>query len=236
MANDYFKFKQFTIYQDRCAMKVTTVACIQGAWLPHFSPSKILDIGAGTGILSLMAAQEYHGEIDAVEIEHEAFDQLKENIIQSPWNDRIKCYHDNIKNFAKHNSKRYDLIISNPPFYKNQLKSPNDKINHARHETGLSIKTLIDISTRLINEPGKISILLPPNETIKLVEFCKRKPLFLSDQLVISDSPKKEPKAIVTILSNKPSKSIIKKLIIKNENGLYSPEFNSLLEAYYLNL
>ena len=217
-------------------MKVTTVACIQGAWLPKFSPKDILDIGAGTGLLSLMAAQKYHGEIDAIEIEHDAFDQLKENITQSPWNNRIKCYHDDIKDFAKHNSKKYDLIISNPPFYEKQLKSPIDQINHARHEAGLTIEELIDISNRLLYEPGKISILFPPAETIKLTKLCKLNSLFLSNQLVISDSEKKEAKAIVTILSKKPTNPIIKKLIIKNENGMYSSQFNSLLEAYYLNL
>ncbi|MCK5367363.1 MAG: methyltransferase [Cyclobacteriaceae bacterium] len=84
MANDFFKFKQFTIRQDRCAMKVTTLACIQGAWLPDITPKNILDIGAGTGLLSLMAAQKYEGKIDAVEIEQDAFSQLKENSLQSP--------------------------------------------------------------------------------------------------------------------------------------------------------
>lgn len=215
-------------------MKVTTVACIQGAWLPHFSPNKILDIGAGTGLLSLMAAQQYNSEIDAIEIEQEAFDQLKENINQSPWKDRIKCYHDDIKDIDKHTSKRYDLIISNPPFYEKQLKSSNNQINYARHETGLTINELIDISTRLINESGKVSILLPPAETTILTKICKHKSLFLSDQLVISDSKKKEPNAIVTILSKKTSKLTIKNLTIKKGNRTYSSEFISLLDAYYL--
>ena len=236
MANDFFKFKQFTIRQDRCAMKVTTLACIQGAWLPDIKPKHILDIGAGTGLLSLMAAQKYECKIDAVEIEQDAFSQLKENSLQSPWGNRINCHHDDIINFARHNSSKYDLIISNPPFYKNQLKSSKAKINHARHEVGLTIEELIDASSRLISDSGKISILLPPIETTRLTEYCKRNSLFFSNQLVISDSEKKEPKAIVTILSKIPSNPIIRKFIIKNDNGTYSSEFISLLDAYYLYL
>ncbi len=217
-------------------MKVTTMACIQGAWIPDFSPKHILDIGAGTGLLSLMIAQKYPGDIDSVEIEHDAFDQLKENIALSPWNTRINCFHNDIKNFVKHSDKKYDFIISNPPFYEKQLKSANEKINHARHEAGLTINELIDICTRLINESGKISILLPPHETKKIVEHCEGKSLFLTHQLVISDSEKKEPRAIVTFLSRKQSATIVDKLVIKKDNGTYTLEFISLLEAYYLTL
>lgn len=217
-------------------MKVTTLACIQGAWLPEFMPRSILDIGAGTGLLSLMAAQKYDCKIDAVEIDQDTYSQLKENSDRSPWKNRIKCHHDDVVNFTRHNSMKYDLIISNPPFYKNQLKSPDNKINHARHETGLSNEDLIDVSSRLISDFGKISILLPPAETTKLAELCRRKSLFFSDQLVISDSEKKEPNAIITILSKKPSNMISKNLIIKTESGSYSSRFISLLEPYYLHL
>lgn len=236
MANDYFKFKQFTIFQDRCAMKVTTVACIQGAWLPKFSPIKILDIGSGTGLLTLMAAQEYNSNIDAIEIEDDAYGQLHENITQSPWNHRIKCYHTDIRLFAANVSNCYDFIICNPPFYENQLLSSDVKINHARHQTSLTIEALIEISIRLITKVGKISILLPPSETIKLKELCQKKPLFHAAQLVILDKEKKEPKAIVTILSKNQSKFISDKLIIKNNDGAYSSVFQSLLNPYYLYL
>lgn len=217
-------------------MKVTTMACIQGAWLPDFTPNNMLDIGAGTGLLSLMAAQKYSGDIDSVEIEHDAFGQLKENVTLSLWKKRINCFHNDIKNFAKHSDKKYEFIISNPPFYEKQLKSANEKINHARHEAGLTINELIDICTRLIHKSGKISILLPPIETNKLAQHCAGNSLFANHQLVISDSEQKEPRAIVSILSKKQSTAIIDKLVIKKENGAYTSEFISLLEPYYLTL
>lgn len=236
MANDFFKFKQFTIHQGRCAMKVTTMACIQGAWLPNIEPRQILDIGAGTGLLSLMAAQKYNCEIDSVEIEQDAFDQLNENIELSPWNNKINCFHDDIKHFARQSGKKYDFIISNPPFYKGQLNSPFNKINQARHDAGLTIEELIDSAFLLLHESGRLSILLPPAETKTLADLCAHKSLFLSHQLVISDSEKKEPRAIITILSKKTSIFHLDKMIIKSENGDYTQDFISLLEAYYLSL
>ena len=217
-------------------MKVTTVACIQGAWLPHLTPKNILDIGAGTGLLSLMAAQRYNCTIDSVEIEQDAFTQLKENVAQSLWNSRINCHHEDIKKFAKHTGKRYDLIISNPPFYSKQLKSSNTKINHARHDTSLTNEELVEISDRLLNDSGNISILLPPVESAQLHKLCEQSSLFVASQLLISDSKGKEPKAIVTILSKKSLKTIAKRLIIKNDEGQYSQDFISLLDSYYLYL
>jgi tRNA1Val (adenine37-N6)-methyltransferase len=217
-------------------MKVTTMACIQGAWLPNFTPQHILDIGAGTGLLSLMAAQKYSCEIDSVEIESDAYNQLKENIALSPWSKRIHCFYNDIKNHVEHAGKKYDFIISNPPFYAKQLKSTDDKVNHARHEAGLTIEELIDIIARLISQTGKISILLPPAETNKLAKLCVSKSLFISHQLVISYSPKKQPKAIVTILSRKHSTVEKENIFIKNDGGAFTSEIISLLEAYYLSL
>jgi len=236
LANHYFKFKQFTIRQDSCAMKVTTLACIQGAWIPKKTPKRTLDIGAGTGILSLMAAQKYCNNIDAVEIDKEAFDQLKRNLTESPWADRIKCHHNDINDFAKHNSNVYDFIISNPPFFQKQLQSSTFKINQARHETGLRIEQLISICANLISSTGEISILLPPAETERLVELGKQHSLYISNQLVIHDSEKKQTKAIVTILSKKLSNPMIQKLFIKKENGEYTANFIQLLRDYYLKL
>lgn len=217
-------------------MKVTTLACIQGSWLPDYIPEKVLDIGAGTGLLSLMIAQKYPSIIDAVEIDPNAVNQLQRNIQQSPWKDRIKYHHNNIKFFAKHCSNPYDFIVANPPFFENQLKSPDFQINRARHESGLTIKELITLSTTLLTPQGKLSILLPPVETKKMVEIGRDNSLFISDQLVISDTSHKPPIAIVTILSRKQSIPRSKTLIIKSAEGEYTQDFISLLKDYYLYL
>lgn len=217
-------------------MKVTTLACIQGAWLPDHSPRNILDIGAGTGVLSLMAAQKLNCPIDAVEVEKDAFEQLKDNVARSPWGHRIGCYHEDIRDFAKHNSKTYDLIISNPPFFENKLKSSSHKINQARHEIGLPLIDLVNVSAVMLSASGKLSILLPPKESERLIELCRQKLLFHSNQLVISDLSGKDEKAVITILSRKEVTPSINKLLIKNEKRQYSSEFTHLLTDYYLNL
>lgn len=217
-------------------MKVTTLACIQGAWLPEIEPKKALDIGAGTGLLSHMTVQRYQCEIDAVEIEADAFAQLDENTAQNPWKSKINCIHENIIDFANHTSKRYDFIISNPPFFQNQLHSTDTKTNLARHDESLEIQDLVSVCSKLISKSGKISILLPPYETKKLDDQSKRFSLFISNQLLIHDSEKKPPKAIVTILARNTSNPVVEKLIIKKTNGQYSAQFISLLKDYYLSL
>ena len=236
MPNDFFQFKQFTIWQDRCAMKVTSLACIQGAWLPDIEPQQVLDIGAGTGLLTLMAAQKYQAHFDAVEIDALAFEQLYENIQESPWHGSITCFHDSIQKFAKQNSITYDLIITNPPFFTNQLKSPNGRINMARHEDGLTMETLMEICSGLLNPDGLISILLPISETQKMLSFAATLSLFPVRQLTVRDRPFKMPKAAVTLLGQTDTLPHSGQHIIKDQKGKYTKQFKSLLSAYYLNL
>ena len=128
--NTYFQFKQFTVHQECCAMKVSTDACLFGAWLAQRGIGhRALDIGGGTGLLSLMLAQASTLYIDAIELEQDCFAQMKNNIQASPWAERICCLQGDVRHFAFTNS--YDFIFSNPPFYEKQLPSPNPSINAA---------------------------------------------------------------------------------------------------------
>ena len=217
-------------------MKVSTLACIQGAWLPDCSPKRVLDIGAGTGLLSLMAAQKYNCKIDAVEIEEDAFFQLCENVSKSPWESRVECHNFDIKKFATDRKTRYDFIITNPPFFNRQFKSSDDRINLARHEKGLVLEDLVQICNNLLSEHGIASIILPPLETKKLMSHCRNKCLYISAQLVITDSPQKEPKGIISYISRAKTTPCTKKLFIKMANGEYTSDFVKLLKDYYLYL
>src|SRR5688572_17826532 len=142
MSNNFFQFKQFIVYQDRCSMKVCTDACIFGAYAANIISNsasqilKCLDIGTGTGLLSLMIAQKTRAIIDAIEIEEDAFIQAKENFSNSPWRQRLRAVHTD----AKHLSTwvKYDFIVSNPPFYQNDLVSPLKTKNVAKHDTSLN--------------------------------------------------------------------------------------------------
>jgi len=217
-------------------MKVTTLACIQGSWIPKYSIKRVLDIGAGTGLLSLMIAQKNECHIDAVEIEQEAFSQLADNVEASKWSDNISCYHYDIRSFVDLRQSRYDLIISNPPFFAQQQKSPNPKINLARHDKGISIESIIELSTKVLANKGKISILLPPSETELLKSVASLFDLHIINQLNIFDSPQKPKKAIVSILSREKTDLKSSKLYIKNDGPGYSDAFTALLKDYYLNL
>lgn len=217
-------------------MKVTTVACIQGAWLPDFAPDTILDIGAGTGLLSLMAAQKYSGKIDAVEIDKSAFIQLEENILCSPWNQRVEAHHEDIRKYARKTSMRYDLIISNPPFYQNQLKSGNNPYDQARHGTSLLYSDLVEVCCKLLSDTGRISILLPPVETSQVTFLFNSLDIYLIDQMEICDTLAHKPKTIVSIYSRNAIGPASNYLAIKDGLGSYTSEFVVLLKDYYLYL
>lgn len=217
-------------------MKVTTLACIQGAWTSSTAPKNALDIGAGTGLLSHMLAQQFDCNIDAVEIEPNAYTQLKDNIEKNPWKNKIKGHHEDVLHFANHNSKRYDFIISNPPFFTNHQKSYDTKINMARHENSLTLDALLSVCNLLLKEDGKASVLLPPHETTILEELCTKYALSISAQLIIFDSVNKPAKAVVSILSRESLNPTIEELVIKSKNNGYSTEFQLLLKDYYLYL
>ncbi len=217
-------------------MKVTSLACIQGAWLPDFHPQKILDIGAGTGLLTLMAAQKYDADFDAVEIQSDANQQLISNISQSPWSRKIRCHHMDIRDFAKDNSTTYDFIITNPPFFQNQLQSEDPKINQAKHSTDLGLAELLDVVSKLLNSDGIASILLPAAETSFMIHQARLLSLNTIKQLIIHDQLHKPPKAIVSYLSKMPEKTVRQILSIKNSQNNWSSEYLALLRPYYLNI
>lgn len=217
-------------------MKVTSLACIQGAWLPDFHPQRILDIGAGTGLLTLMAAQKHDGYIDAVEIQPDAYQQLVSNTSESPWHRRITCHLADIRDFAKDNSTTYDLIITNPPFFQNQLQSEDPKINQARHSTDLVVDELLAVVSKLLKSDGIASILLPLVETRNMINQSRLWSLNAIKQLIIHDQPQKPPRAIVTYLSKIPEKPVRQVLSIKNSQNDWSDKYIALLRPYYLNI
>ena len=217
-------------------MKVTTLACIQGAWTPGYKPQNILDIGAGTGVLSLMSVQKYKVPCDAVEIEENAYDQLKENIAQSPWRGLITSYYQDIRSFAQKRNNKYDFIITNPPFFEGQLLSEKPKQNIARHEAGLTLQDLLMVVSDLLTDHGRCSILLPARESDILLEHAEELSLFSIDKLLIQNTAEKASFATVTILSKNRKSYLPQKLVIRGGRGDYTEEFKSLLKPYYLNL
>jgi tRNA1Val (adenine37-N6)-methyltransferase len=145
MPNPYFQFKQFIIHQDKCAMKVCTDACILGAWCSQKISSYplVLDIGSGTGLLMLMLAQKHKGQIHGIELEPSCFEQLRDNIQQSKWKDKLQVFPGDARSFAFPNN--YDLIISNPPFFEGELNAETETSNLAKHSKELTLSALMEI-------------------------------------------------------------------------------------------
>jgi len=216
-------------------MKVTTDACILGACAPAPDHGKILDIGTGTGLLSLMLAQRTPAMIDAIENDEQSFLQAKENVANSPWSDRINVIHEDVKNFSR--EVKYDFIICNPPFFENQLHSPSFQKNQARHNLSLDSESLLDAVNKLIRSEGKFSVLLPYSQSSDFSRKAKTRELFLSGQFLIRNAPDRSfIRAIMTFEKSIPLKLKTEILSIKNESGQYSDFFQRLLKDFYLHL
>ena len=159
MSNSYFKFKKFTIWHDKCAMKVGTDGVLLGAWVNVDNATKILDIGTGTGVVALMLAQRSDAEIIGIEIDSDAAEQASCNANESSWRNRIKIIN---QDFIHYNSKElFDVIVSNPPYFKNSIKSNDDKRNLARHVSSLNYQMLVEKAASLLLPTGSFSIIVP---------------------------------------------------------------------------
>lgn len=233
MANSYFQFKQFRVNQDQCAMKVGTLACIFGASIKADHPKKILDIGTGTGLLSLMAAQRFkEAVIEAVEIDESAFKQAKNNFKISPWSTRLHIQHGDFLKTTYLN--KFNLILSNPPFFDNHLKSPDLQINLARHTDQLPLNLLIENVKGLLEKDGFFAILLPEMEMTSFIEVAEKYKLFPCFQLNILNFQDQPPKAIVCQFTFRASPFLERDLIIRKSNHEYSEEYMALLKDFYL--
>jgi tRNA1Val (adenine37-N6)-methyltransferase len=234
MPNSFFRFKQFTIQQDKSAMKVCTDSCVFGAWtVNHLNGAKkILDAGAGTGLLSLMLAQKSGGLIDSIELDPESAAQALENIIASSWSARIRLLEGNVLDYPL--SFDYDFIICNPPFFESDLRSPIGKKNKAKHNETLTLKELIIVFRDHLKITGTFSILLPYHRNDYFEKLATANGFFLLEKLIVRQTPAHQPfRSICLFGFQNPEAVISKELIIKNENGKYTSEFVDLMYDYY---
>lgn len=237
MSNDYFQFKQMRIHQDRCAMKVSTDACIQGAWTPlNSSVKQVLDIGTGTGLLSLMLAQQNNNlSIDALEIDEHAAAQAQENIDSTAFCKQINVKNVDAVNFCS--DTKYDLIICNPPFFTKSLTGPDEKRNVARHNDSLSQQDLAKTISGNLAQDGYASILLPLTEFDLWQNHAKAKGLFTSKTLLIKPFEHSKPNRIIIICAKNECHDMGEEtLVIYQAQKIYTDAFTELMRPYYLNL
>ena len=226
MSNDWFRFEKFLVKQDRCAMKVGTDALLLGAWCNLHSCKRILDIGTGTGIIALMCAQRSKARISGVEIDPSAADQASENFSDSPWSKRLEIIQGDIRENLKM-AKDYDLIVSNPPYFKDSLPGKNPGRNIARHEESLPLNELIDSAKKMMSKNGKLSLILPLDRyNISEILFNKAG-LYLTRKTTVSSRP---GSAILRVLSEW---SLDNQDTVNSHININSEESNEYHSDYY---
>lgn len=234
MPNTYFQFKQFRIEQDRSAMKVTTEGCLLGSLVSlRGDEQHVLDIGTGTGLLALMIAQRSMAKIDAVELSLAVAEQAAGNFKNSPWLERLNIWKGAIQDYAASANLKYDLIVSNPPFFKGHLKSGKAK-DQAIHSDNLSFEDLCQSVVNLLKEKGLFWVIYPVHEFDQFVAIARSQGLLLQREYAIYDRPGKSTFRKIGVFGYTATELQREELFIKTEAGAYSERFQGLVEEYYL--
>ena len=236
-----FQFKEFSVHQNKTAMKIGTDAVLLGAWtnLEKY-PDSILDIGSGTGVISLMLAQRSSAmTIDAVEIDENAYEQTVENFEQSDWGDRLFCYNASFQEFAQEmaeEEERYDLIVSNPPFYTDKFETSNEARNKARFTSALSFEDLLKGVGVILEESGVFSTIIPFKEETKFVSLAKENNLFLNRVCHVKGNSSSEIKRSLLSFSFEETEIYREELVIELERHQYTDAYTNLTKKFYLKM
>jgi tRNA1Val (adenine37-N6)-methyltransferase len=234
-----FSFKKFTVNQDRCAMKIGTDGVLLGAWTPlDNNPFSILDIGTGTGIIALMLSQRSNAQqIDALEIDENAYEQAVDNFENSPWSDRLFCFHAGLDEFVEEPEDEYDLIISNPPFYTEDYKSENEQRDLARFTDAMPFEELIEAAALLLSENGIFSVIIPFKEEDKFIALAKEYELYPLKITRVKGTPASDIKrSLLAFVRDENTAILTDELIIETARHIYTTEYIELTKDFYLKM
>lgn len=231
-----FQFKEFSIKQEKSAMKVGTDSVLLGSWVRLYNEESILDIGTGTGLLSLMLAQRSDAEIiDAVEIEAKAFEEAVYNFENSPWGNRLFCYHSSVQDFRQEIEDKYDLIIANPPYFEPYKNNSISAKSTARQTHLLDYISLLETSKSLLSNIGSCAFIIPFDKEVHFIELAKKNGLFTQRITHIKDRETADFKRSLLQFGLEKTTLETNKLILKNEDKSYSKAFIELTKDFYLN-
>jgi tRNA1Val (adenine37-N6)-methyltransferase len=238
MSSNSFAFKQFTIHQEKCAMKVGTDAVLLGAWAKTYGVRRALDIGTGTGIIALMLAQKCGCTIDAIDIDEVAAGEAKENARNSPWGERVHIHHISLQDFAKMQDEKYDLIVSNPPYFTDSHPATEASRTKARHTVLLPFPDLIHGATKLLSKEGKFYVILPTKEGELFREMAEAKGLHLRRLARVKTTPEKPEKRLLMQFGFTAKPQVSESTLIIEKDNLnaqhYTDEYKELTKEYYL--
>ncbi len=234
-----FQFKQFAVKQDQCAMKIGTDGVLLGAWSPiDNNPKLVLDIGTGTGIIALMLAQRSDAEqIDALEIDENAYEQAVDNFENAPWGDKMFCYHAGLDEFVEEPEDEYDLIVSNPPFYSEDYRSENEQRDLARFQEAMPFEDLIDAAALLLSENGIFSVIIPYKEEERFIDMCAEVELFPIKVTRVKGSHKTQiVRSLLAFKRYELAVLVADELVIEINRHEYTDDYIELTKAFYLKM
>lgn len=236
MSNSYFQFKQFTVWHDKCAMKVGTDGVLLGAWAPVRDAHRILDVGTGTGLVALMLAQRSLPEagIVALEIDGPAAAQARENVARSPWKERIEVVQADFKEYRS--SDKFDVIVSNPPYFVDSLECPDRQRNSARHTDSLTYEDLLAGVSGLLAEEGTFTLVIPADVADKVKAVASAQRLQAVRQLNVITKPGGIPKRTLITFSFSGGECVVEELLTEVARHQYSDEYIALTREYYLKM
>ncbi len=234
-----FQFKKFSVQQDRCAMKIGTDGVLLGAWTPiDNNPYSILDIGTGTGVIALMLAQRSNAEqIDALEIDEQAYEQAVDNFENSPWSDRLFCFHAGLDEFIDEPEEEYDLIVSNPPFYSEDYKTENEQRDLARFQDAMPFEDLIEAASMFLSDNGIFTVIIPFKEEANFLALANEMELYPIKITHVKGTPTSEVKRSLLAFGRKEIIDFpIDELTIETARHIYTPEYIELTKYFYLKM
>lgn len=235
MSKSFFQFKQFTVFHDKCAMKVGTDGVLLGAWAPVEGAANILDVGTGTGLIALQLAQRnLQARIVAIEIDPAAAEQATENVSRSPWPDRVDVVCQDFRNYCP--ESKFDLLVSNPPYFVDALKCPDEQRCTARHTGLLNYDLLFRRSSSLLKEQGAVSIIIPAEAEKTVVDTAWNHCLFPSHRLQVFTKPGKPCRRVLLTFGFEMKPCREERLCIETAQGGYSDEYRVLTGDFYLKM
>jgi tRNA1Val (adenine37-N6)-methyltransferase len=236
MSQQTFVFKKFSIHQHKSAHKVGTDAVLIGSWAEVSKANTILDIGTGTGIIALMMAQKSNAQIDAIDIEQGSFEQAAENAEHSIWANRIKVYQKSLQDFAASIDKKYDVIITNPPYFVDSSKAPDEERSHARHTDTLNFTDLIAGAKKLLNDKGMLYIILPTKEAIDFKALAEKSSLYLVKLLRVKTKSSNDLEKRHIMLFKFTKEPLTEQILSIEHEGRhnYTKEYKKLTGDFYI--
>ncbi|WP_347839656.1 methyltransferase [uncultured Draconibacterium sp.] len=234
MGNNYFRFKQFTIHQEKAAMKVGIDGVLLGSWAKVNNCRLVLDVGTGTGLIALMLAQQSSAKIMAIDVEGNAVIQAQQNVQASPWAEQIQVRKISFQELINDDELKFDLLVSNPPFFQHSLKAGTKERTLARHTDSLPYSVLIEGASRMLSENGRCAFIFPKQAEKEIEHLAEKNNLFLQRKTWVQPKHNKTVNRVLFEFGRNKANVISETLVIYENDGTWTTAFKALTSRYYL--